>query len=62
MRNIRKLISGKIRLPFPPAIAIKNLELVRKDDISSEEMAKIVEADPAPAEKILKLTKSVKGR
>jgi diguanylate cyclase (GGDEF)-like protein len=58
MKNIRMLISEKIRLPSPPAIAIKILELVRKDDFSFKNIAQIIETDPALVVKILKLANS----
>lgn len=58
MKNIRMLISEKIRLPSPPAIAIKILELVRKDDFSFRDIAQIIETDPALVAKILKLANS----
>lgn len=58
MNNIRMLISEKIRLPSPPAIAIKILELVRRDDFSFNDIAKIIETDPALVAKILKLANS----
>jgi diguanylate cyclase (GGDEF)-like protein len=58
MKNIRILISEKIRLPSPPVIAIKILELVRKDDFSFRDIAQIIETDPALVAKILKLANS----
>jgi diguanylate cyclase (GGDEF)-like protein len=58
MKNIQVLISEKIRLPSPPAIAIKILELVRKDDFSFRDISQIIETDPALVAKILKLANS----
>jgi HD-like signal output (HDOD) protein len=55
MKKIRTLISEKIRLSSPPAIAISILELVRKDDFSFRDIAQIIETDPALVAKILRL-------
>jgi diguanylate cyclase (GGDEF)-like protein len=56
--NIRELISKKIRLPSPPAIAIKILDMVRRDDFSFRELAQIIESDPALMAKVLKVANS----
>lgn len=58
LEDIRTLISEKLRLPSPPAIAIRILELVRKDDFSFRDIARIIETDPALVAKILKLANS----
>jgi diguanylate cyclase (GGDEF)-like protein len=58
MENIRMLISEKIRLPSPPAIAIRILDMVRKDDFSFSDLALIIESDPALVAKILKVANS----
>jgi diguanylate cyclase (GGDEF)-like protein len=49
---------GKIRLPSPPAIAIKILDMVRRDDFSFKDLAQIIESDPALVAKILKVANS----
>ncbi len=58
MINIQELISEKIRLPSPPAIAIRILDMVRKDDFSFSDLAQIIESDPALVAKILKVANS----
>jgi len=58
MSNIRELMAGKIRLPSPPAIAIKILDMVRRDDFSFKDLAQIIESDPALVAKILRVANS----
>jgi diguanylate cyclase (GGDEF)-like protein len=58
MNNIRELMEKKIRLPSPPAIAIKILDMVRKDDFSFRDLAQIIESDPALVAKVLKVANS----
>jgi diguanylate cyclase (GGDEF)-like protein len=45
-------------LPSPPAIAIKILDMVRKDDFSFRDLAQIIESDPALVAKVLKVANS----
>jgi diguanylate cyclase (GGDEF)-like protein len=45
-------------LPSPPAIAIKILDMVRRDDFSFRELAQIIESDPALVAKVLKVANS----
>ncbi len=58
MITINKLIAGKISIPSPPAIAIRILDMIRKDDFTFKDLAAIMEADPALVAKILKLANS----
>jgi diguanylate cyclase (GGDEF)-like protein len=58
MDNIREVMEKKIRLPSPPAIAIKILDMVRKDDFSFRDLAQIIESDPALVAKVLKVANS----
>jgi diguanylate cyclase (GGDEF)-like protein len=58
VNNHLDLISGAIRLPSPPAIAIRILDMVRKDDFSLRDLARIIESDPALLAKILKVANS----
>jgi diguanylate cyclase (GGDEF)-like protein len=58
MNNIHELMGKKIRLPSPPAIAIKILDMVRKDDFSFRDLAQIIESDPALVAKVLKVANS----
>jgi diguanylate cyclase (GGDEF)-like protein len=58
MQPILALIAGKIRLPSPPLIAIKILEAVRKDDFTFQDLAYLIESDPALTARILKASNS----
>ena len=55
---LTNILSGKIRLPSPPAIAIKILETVRKDDFTFLDLAYVIESDPALAARVLKVANS----
>lgn len=58
MSALTSILNGKIRLPSPPAIAVKILETVKKDDFSFQELARIIESDPALAARVLKVANS----
>ena len=47
-----------IKLPSPPAIAVRILEAVKKEETSFEELARIITADPALTSKILSVANS----
>lgn len=48
----------EIRLPSPPAIALRILEAVKQDEASFEELARIIQVDPALTAKILRVANS----
>ena len=52
------MLKDTIRLPSPPAISVRILEVVKKDDFSFGELAAIIQADPALAARILKVANS----
>ncbi len=58
VKSLHDLICENIRLPSPPAIAIKILDTVRKDNFSFRDLARIIESDPALLVKILKVANS----
>lgn len=58
MNIIDSLIKNDIRLPSPPAIAIRILEAVKKDNSSYDELAEIILSDPSLAAKTLKAANS----
>jgi two-component system, cell cycle response regulator len=58
MSPVNELLSGKIRLPTPPAIAIKILDTVRGDSFTFEDLARVIETDPALAARVLKAANS----
>ena len=58
MSTVEDLLSDTIRLPSPPAIAVRILDAVKKDDSSFSELAAIIQRDPALAARILKVANS----
>jgi two-component system, cell cycle response regulator len=58
LKPVTKIVSGKVRLPSPPLIAIKILETVRKDTFSYRDLAYLIESDPALTARILKAANS----
>jgi diguanylate cyclase (GGDEF)-like protein len=58
MSVLERLLSSEVRLPSPPAIAVRILDLVRKDESSARELARVIQADPALASKMLRLVNS----
>jgi diguanylate cyclase (GGDEF)-like protein len=58
LNKIETLISGKIRIPSPPAIAIKILDMIRRDDFTFKDLAQVIESDPALVAKILRMANS----
>ncbi len=58
MTAIAELVKDDIRLPSPPAIAIRILEAVKKDDSDYDELAEIILSDPSLAAKALKAANS----
>lgn len=47
-----------IRLPSPPAVAMRILEAVRNENLSTDELVKIISSDPALALKVLRIANS----
>jgi diguanylate cyclase (GGDEF)-like protein len=58
MVRIEDLLNDKLRLPSPPAIAVRILEAVKRDDRSWEQLARIIQADPALTAKVLRIANS----
>jgi len=58
MRVLPEKIDFDIHLPSPPAIAVRILEAVKKEETSSDELARIITADPALTSRILKVANS----
>ncbi len=58
MTTIQDFIDEKIKLPSPPAIAIKILESVSQNENSFNELANIISADPALTALIIKIANS----
>lgn len=55
---MHELTLKNIKLPSPPAIALRILEAVKKGDASFEELARIIQVDPALTAKILQVANS----
>ncbi|MGD8702768.1 MAG: GGDEF domain-containing protein [Desulfosarcina sp.] len=55
--KIKESLAG-IKLPSPPAIAVRILEAVKKEETSFDELARIITADPALTSKILRVANS----
>ena len=55
---IQQLIEQQIELPSPPAIAVQILNIVKKEDFSLQDLAKILTADPALTSKVLRIANS----
>lgn len=53
-----KLEIESIKLPSPPAIALRILDAVKKDDACFGELARIIEIDPALTAKVLQVANS----
>ncbi|BCR03425.1 hypothetical protein DESUT3_04940 [Desulfuromonas versatilis] len=58
MNAIQELLKDNVKLPSPPAIAVRILDAVKKGDSSFGELARIISADPALTAKILKVSNS----
>lgn len=58
MNPIDSAIQTDIKLPSPPAIAVRILEAVNKEDSSFDELGRIISADPALSTRILKVANS----
>ncbi|MDJ0784043.1 MAG: GGDEF domain-containing protein [Desulfosarcinaceae bacterium] len=58
MENIEKQINAEINLPSPPAIAVRILEAVKREENTFEELASIISSDPALTVRILKVANS----
>jgi diguanylate cyclase (GGDEF)-like protein len=54
----RGLFDKEMKLPSPPAVAIKMLEAFKREHVSLDEISRIVSSDPALAVKVLKLANS----
>jgi diguanylate cyclase (GGDEF)-like protein len=58
MNIINELLQEKVKLPSPPAIAVRILEAVKNDDTSFAELARIISSDPALTVKVLRVANS----
>lgn len=58
MAAIQDVLRQDIKLPSPPAIAVRILEAVRGEDPSFRDLGRIIAADPALSAKILRVANS----
>jgi len=58
MTAVRDFLNHEVRLPSPPAIAVRILEAVRDDGFSFTRLGSIIQSDPALASRILRLANS----
>jgi len=55
---VEKLLKDDIRLPTPPAIAVRILDLLKRDNFAFRHLAEVIQTDPALASRILRLANS----
>ena len=58
MGAIEDLVKDDIKLPSPPAVAVRIIEAIRGDDASFNKLASIISADPALSARILGIANS----
>ncbi len=58
MTTVKELFDEKVKLPSPPAIALKILEAVKHEDNSFEDLAQIIMSDPSLAIRVLTVANS----
>ena len=55
---VDQLLEDDVRLPSPPVIAVRILEIVKADDFSFRELASVIQSEPALLSRILRLANS----
>ena len=58
MNATQDQLKKDVKLPSPPAIAVRILEAVRREETSFAELARIISSDPALAARILRIANS----
>ena len=58
MTPVEQLLKDDVRLPSPPAIALRILDLVKRNDFSFHKLGEIIQADPALASRVLRIANS----
>jgi len=56
--TVEEFLKRDIRLPSPPAIAVRIIDVVKHDDFSFNRLASIIQSDPALAGRILRVANS----
>ncbi|BCS55673.1 HDOD domain-containing protein [Geobacter sp. SVR] len=57
-QDLEQLIMNASDLPTIPVVATKVLQLIENEETSTEELARVVESDPAVAARVLKISNS----
>jgi diguanylate cyclase (GGDEF)-like protein len=58
MNPVEQLLQDEVKLPSPPTIAVRILEVVRRDDFSFVDLAQVIQTDPALAGRVLRVANS----
>src|SRR5215475_12719541 len=58
MNPVERLLKDDVRLPSPPAIAVRILDVVRRDNFSLAELAHVIQTDPALTSRVLRVANS----
>jgi diguanylate cyclase (GGDEF)-like protein len=56
--TVEEFLKRDIRLPSPPAIAVRIIDVVKHDDFSFNQLASIIQSDPALSGRILRVANS----
>src|SRR5262245_2903311 len=58
MTPVEKLLQDEVKLPSPPTIAVRILEVVRSDKFSFVDLANVIQTDPALTGRVLRVANS----
>jgi diguanylate cyclase (GGDEF)-like protein len=58
MNALEQLVKNDVKLPSPPGIALRIIEMVKREDFVFNQLAAVIQSDPALAAKILRLVNS----
>src|SRR5262249_44067841 len=56
--TVEEFLKQDVRLPSPPSIAVRIIDVVKHDDFSFNQLASIIQSDPALAGRILSVANS----
>jgi HD-like signal output (HDOD) protein len=56
--ELEQLINSASDLPTIPVVAVKVLQLIESEEVTAEELGRIVASDPAVAARVLKISNS----
>jgi len=58
MKNVHDVLNGAVTLPSPSNVAIKLLSIIKKENVSLQELTDIISCEPAMAAKVLGISNS----